>query len=315
MEYTAVIRTLGKAGEKYRCLLDSLVNQTIKPSRILVYIAEGYAIPKETIGWEEYIYVKKGMVAQRALEYNEVSTKYILFLDDDVYLPRKGVETMFDALITYNADVISPDVFHNSERPIHNRIIMTLSGRMRSRKDDRKWAYKVMRTAGYSYNVHPSKDVYLSQTNAGACFFCSKNAFLSVNFRDEVWLDRQEYALGEDQIMFYKMHLNGLKQLTIFNSGIEHLDAGLNRKPEKEKSMIKADFFFKTIFWHRFIYSPEKAPIMRIYDCICIGYAFCFSIISSIVKCRFDILKIKYSAIKDGITFIKSEEYRNLPII
>ena len=42
MEYTAVIRTLGKAGEKYRCLLDSLVNQTIKPSRILVYIAEGY---------------------------------------------------------------------------------------------------------------------------------------------------------------------------------------------------------------------------------------------------------------------------------
>lgn len=59
MEYTAVIRTLGKAGEKYRCLLDSLVNQTIKPSRILVYIAEGYAIPKETIGWEEYIYVKR----------------------------------------------------------------------------------------------------------------------------------------------------------------------------------------------------------------------------------------------------------------
>lgn len=87
MEYTAVIRTLGKAGEKYQCLLDSLVNQTIKPSRILVYIAEGYAIPKETIGWEEYIYVKKGMVAQRALDYREVETEYILFLDDDVYLP------------------------------------------------------------------------------------------------------------------------------------------------------------------------------------------------------------------------------------
>lgn len=50
MEYTVAIRTLGKAKEKYQCLLDSLVNQTIKPSRILVYIAEGYAIPKETIG-------------------------------------------------------------------------------------------------------------------------------------------------------------------------------------------------------------------------------------------------------------------------
>lgn len=38
MEYTVAIRTLGKAKEKYRCLLDSLVNQTIKPSRIFVYL-------------------------------------------------------------------------------------------------------------------------------------------------------------------------------------------------------------------------------------------------------------------------------------
>lgn len=50
MNYTAVIRTLGKAGEKYQTLLESLDRQTIQPSKILVYIAEGYAIPKETIG-------------------------------------------------------------------------------------------------------------------------------------------------------------------------------------------------------------------------------------------------------------------------
>ena len=80
MEYTAVIRTLGKAGEKYQTLLDSLNKQTVPPVQILVYIAEGYAIPKETIGKERYIYVKKGMVAQRALRYDEVDTEYILFL-------------------------------------------------------------------------------------------------------------------------------------------------------------------------------------------------------------------------------------------
>ena len=83
INYTAVIRTLGIAGDKYQTLLDSLNKQTIQPSKILVYIAEGYSIPKETIGKEQYIYVKKGMVAQRALSYTEVETEYILFLDDD----------------------------------------------------------------------------------------------------------------------------------------------------------------------------------------------------------------------------------------
>ena len=67
MEYTVVIRTLGKAGGKYQKMLDSLKSQTMPPKEIIVYIAEGYDIPKETIGVERYVYVKKGMVAQRAL--------------------------------------------------------------------------------------------------------------------------------------------------------------------------------------------------------------------------------------------------------
>lgn len=98
MKYTAVIRTLGTAGDKYQILLDSLNKQTIQPSKILVYIAEGYAIPKETIGKEQYIYVKKGMVAQRALPYYEVNTEFILFLDDDLFLPDNFVEKMFFSL-------------------------------------------------------------------------------------------------------------------------------------------------------------------------------------------------------------------------
>ena len=52
MEYTAIIRTLGTAGEKYLTLLKSLECQTIKPQKIIVYIANGYSLPKETIGKE-----------------------------------------------------------------------------------------------------------------------------------------------------------------------------------------------------------------------------------------------------------------------
>ena len=139
MEYTVVIRTLGKAGEKYQQMLDSLKVQTMPPKEIIVYIAEGYDIPKETIGTERYVYVKKGMVAQRALQYDEVKTEYMLFLDDDLYLPADTVEKMFSLLKENDGDVISPDIFPNAERPFKNELMMTLSGRMRARRGDDVW--------------------------------------------------------------------------------------------------------------------------------------------------------------------------------
>lgn len=316
MEYTAVIRTLGTAGKKYQQLLDSLSAQTIRPKKIIVYIAEGYDLPKETIGWEVYVYVKKGMVAQRALRYDEVNTEYILFLDDDVYLPPYAAEQLYKHLINNNADVISPDVFPNAERSLTGKLMMLLSGRMLARKDDGKWGYKVMRNAGYSYNNNPKSGVYLSETNAGPCFFCSKKNFLKIHFEEELWLDKLKYAQGDDQVMFYKMYLLGLKQLTWFHSGIKHLDAGTSiQSTDKEKALIYSDFRFKTIFWHRFIYLPDKSALKRFWDMICIGYAFAFTLIISLIKLEFDIFRIKRSAMMDAIHFIKSKEYRNIPLI
>lgn len=316
MEYTAVIRTLGTAGEKYETLLDSLIRQTVQPSKILVYIAEGYTIPKETIGKEQYVYVKKGMVAQRALHYNEVDTEFILFLDDDVYLPETAVEQLYKYLNDFDADVISPDVFPNAERSFVGKCMMMLAGRMLARKDDGKWGYKVMRNSGYSYNNNPKHGAYWSQTNAGPCFFCRKTDFLKIHFEDELWLDTMKYPLGEDQVMFYKMYLFGLKQLTCFGSGIKHLDAGSTMiSEEKEKMLIYSDFRFKTIFWHRFIYKPDKNFLSRVRSIISIGYALGFTLFISALKCNLGILKLKYKAIKEACQFIKSKEYKNLPLI
>ena len=316
MNYTAVIRTLGTAGEKYQTLLGSLNQQTVQPSKILVYIAEGYTIPKETIGKEQYIYVKKGMVAQRALPYKEVDTEFILFLDDDVYLPETAVEQLYQYLTDYHADVISPDVFPNAERSFLGKCLMMLSGRMLARKNDGKWGYKVMRNSGYSYNNHPKPGVYWSQTNAGPCFFCRKADFLKIHFEEERWMDNLKYAQGDDQVMFYKMYLSGLKQLTLFGSGIKHLDAGSTMmSEEKEKMLIYSDLRFKAIFWHRFIYQPDKNILSRVWSMICIGYALGFTLFISTLKCNFDILKLKYRAIKEAIGFIRSKEYKNLPLI
>ena len=222
---------------------------------------------------------------------------------------------LYSQLIEKNADVISPDVFDNASRPKFAGLMMTMSGRMRPRKDDGVWGYKVMRTAGYSYNSNPVKPTYLSQTNAGPCFFCSKSAFLRTRFEEELWLDDCQYPLGEDQVMFYKMHLSGMRVLTSYNSGIKHLDAGDNRSKEKEKMLIYSDFRFKTIFWHRFIFLPERNFLLKVWDCICIGYAFAFTFIVSLLKFRFGILKLKISAVCNGIRFIHGAEYKKLQLI
>lgn len=316
MEYTAVIRTLGTAGEKYQQLLDSLVSQTLRPAKILVYIAEGYALPKETAGCEEYICVPKGMVAQRALPYKEVETEYILFLDDDVYLPKDGVEKLYGYLVANDADVISPDVFPNAERSWPQKLMMAISGRMVARKDDGKWGYKVMRNAGYSYNGNPKSGVYWSQTNAGPCFFCSKENFLKIHFEDEKWMDSLKYAQGDDQVMYYKMYLSGLKQLTWFHSGIEHLDAGtaLQHK-DKARHVIYADTRFKIVFWHRFIYLPETSILKNIWNIGCIGYAMGFTLLISLLKLKRSMFSLKWNAICEGVGFIKSDAYHHLPKI
>lgn len=308
LEYTAVIRTLGTAGEKYQQLLDSLQAQTIAPRAIIVYIAEGYPLPKETIGTERYVYVKKGMVAQRALPYDEVETEWMLFLDDDLYLPPNFVERLYGQIIENDADVISPDIFPNHKRSFLGKVMMAVSGRMLPHRDDGKWGYQVIRTGGYSYNNHPTKSVYRSQTNAGACFLCKKQTFLDIHFEEELWMDRLAYALGDDQVMFYKMHLHGLKQLTSYDSGIVHLDAGDNLNPEKEKMLLYADLRFKILFWYRFLYSQEKKFFIKMWDALCLLYLLSFTLLISLVKCRWDVLRVKRQAIRDARNLIRQGE-------
>lgn len=316
MNYTALIRTLGRAGEKYQRLLDSLCAQSIKPERILVYIAEGYPLPKETCGIEEYIYVKKGMVAQRALQYDEVNTEYILFLDDDLYLPTTFVERMFTALSENNADVVSPNIYNHASRGLKSELMMTISGRMRARRGDKADGYKVMATSGFSYNKSPENRAYISQTNAGACFLCRKSDFLKIRFEEELWMDQIGYAIGDDQVMYYKMYLLGLKQLTLYGSSIEHLDAGNNLgNKEKELKLIEGDYFFRKVFWHRFLQTPERNVIRRTWNRISISYFYCFGLLISMLKGEKNAFAAKRRGLERANEFLKTEQYKVLPKI
>lgn len=259
MEYTVVIRTLGTAGEKYQRELDSLCAQTVPPKKILVYIAEGYPIPKETCGREHYIYVKKGMVRQRALCYDEVMTDYILFLDDDVYLPPDGVENLINAMIRHNVDVISPNTFENHKMGKATLLRNMLLGKIMPFRSE-TWSYKMLLSGGFSFNINPTKDFYLSESNAGPCFLCRKYDFLRIRLQDDLWLDEAPYSLPEDQVMFYKMYLAGLRIGTLFNSGIVHLDAGtsVSNNSERTNKILYSEVRNQTIFWYKYIRPNTK---------------------------------------------------------
>lgn len=320
MEYTVAIRTLGKSGKAYQKMLDSLMAQTVRPSAIFVYIAEGYPLPKETMGIERYVYVRKGMAAQRALHYEEVNTEYMLFLDDDVYLPPHAVETLYAELIEYGAQVISPCVFLNHKVGVKDKIRSSLFGREMCRLWGKRWGYKVLRTAGFSYNNNPVKPVYESQTNAGPCLFCKKEDFLKIHYEDELWLDETYYAFPDDQVMFYKMYKAGLKVFTSFDSGIIHMDAQttIARLSEKTEKLIYSEYRNKLIFWHRFVFLPEKNLLLKLWSVMAIMYAYGIQSIKYGLKFILGNKRMPIAFKKGvvaGISFILSSEYRRLPKI
>lgn len=313
-EYCAAIRTLGTAGEKYLTTLKSLQSQTIPPKKILVYIAKGYPLPKETIGTEQYIYVDKGMVAQRALPYDEVDTDYILCLDDDLYFPPDMVEKLYKSLSEYNADCISPNIYPNHQGSLKWKITTAFSSFTFPMHSD-KWAFRIRRSGAFSYNNNPICGVYLSQSASGACSLCKLSAFRNIHFQDEKWMDTFRYPLGEDQIFFYKLYINGYKLLVHYDTGIIHLSAKsshIKNLKERVQATAQTDY----IIWHRTCYAPHKGIIEKY--CTTIAYI-CKIATKTLFNIVYGISKRKplYPAwsiqgLMKGIRFTKSPQYRNL---
>ena len=107
--YTIAIRTLGTAGNKFLAQLDSLHRLVPAPESINVYIPYGYAKPEIPYDDVRFFRCDKGMVAQRALQFDEINTEWILFLDDDIVLPVDGVARLFKVAEDMSADCISAD--------------------------------------------------------------------------------------------------------------------------------------------------------------------------------------------------------------
>ena len=315
-DYCVAIRTLGTAGEKYQKLLDSIKEQTIQPKHIFVYIAEGYELPKETIGIEEYIRTPKGMITQRSQPFDEIDTEYILFCDDDLYLPRDCVEKMFEGLEAKNGDCIALGVYELQQLSKKEKLMIFLHSFVTSRKDD-GWDVKVKRNVSYSFNIQPQSSVLRTQSAAGACCLCKKSVYLTIHYEDERWMENMSYAAGDDQLFYYKMHMMGYRVLLLLNSGVIHLDAQAGQRPTKSNKMYlqKKNMF---IMWYRTIYNIRSKSAWE--KCRCIA-AFTWRCLFGVLTLPLEVVHYKqprffidyFRGLWAGYKYVHSEEYKQIP--
>lgn len=316
MEYCVAIRTLGTAGEKYQTLLDSLNRQTIRPKKILVYIPDGYELPKETIGWEEYIRSPKGMITQRSLPFDEIDTEYILFCDDDLWLADDFVEQLYGGLQEHLGDCISPDIYKVQDYSFVSKIKKAIAGYAFPRRDD-GWAFKIMRNSGYTYNNNPKHDVLPTQSAAGACMLIRKNAYQAIHFEEERWMEDFGFTLGEDLLFYYKLYTYGFKVLIHFTAGIKHLDGGTGSKA-LPKDWIRKNVALSLVTAYRLLYDVKCANWRSRLQWMCSNSVrhieqYLLTMVKTLKSEHRLVFMDYWSGVADAYRYVHSDVYKKVP--
>lgn len=312
--YSVAIRTLGTAGEKYYRELVSIDKQTIAPQGIFVYIPHGYLLPQETIGKETYVRCEKGMMTQRSFAFNEITSEYILFLDDDLELPSDFVQKLFDGLSEKNGDCISPDIYQIHNWSWKKKLTTFLRAGVFPHFDS-KWAVKKKRDNQFMYNNSPKEEVLLSESSSFAAFLIKKKVYDCLHYEDERWIDRFQYSIGDDDLFFYKIHINGFRLLYRYNTGIVHLDAGSGHVKDPQKAAFNT-VFLRHASWYRIIYSTQPTKIHKIYTLFLYFLSFfkqfCIALLSVLKNRNFQTIEILFSAKWQAYKYCHSEEFQSL---
>ena len=316
--FSIAIRTLGTSGEMFRKELESICAQTEPPERVVVYIAEGYKRPAFTVGQEEYVVVPKGMVAQRALRYDEIDSDCILLLDDDVLLAPDSAEKLLRALVDNHADCVGADVFQNHRMPMKTKIFAALTNLVFPHWNQR-WAFKVHRNGSFSYNARPKQAFYCSQSCGGPAMLWRKEALLKTHLEDELWLDKLGFAYGDDQLETYKLHANSGRLGILYDSGITNLDAqsssgSFRKSAEHIYVRSKASFM---IWWRSCFKTGKDTPWSRFLSATAFGvkslWLLLVMCVAALVKWDSHFLISYFRGIKDGWYKVHSAAFQNLP--
>lgn len=318
MNYSIAIRTLGTSGEKFVRELESIKRQTVQPEKVIIYIAEGYARPEYTIGKEEYVWVKKGMMRQRVLRYDEIDSPLIMLLDDDVELEPDSAEKMIEALAKNNLDCLAAVTFRNYKIPVAKKFYIALTNMVFPHWSD-IWSVIIHSNGSFSYNNHPVKDVYLSQSASGPAALWRKQVFLNLRLEDELWLDNLRFAFGEDVLMFNKLYKNGFRLGAHYSCGIRHLNAQSSSRAFKDnKQRFHTRSMASFLIWYRTCYNLDSLPWWRkvwavISYVIKFLWLFFIHLVSSVHFRSFRVVSNYVLGVIDGLKMIKTEEFKQIP--
>ena len=312
--YSIAIRTLATNPDVLKRELESIVSQTVQPERTIIYIAEKYERPFFQIGKEEYVWVRKGMVAQRALEYREIDSDVILMLDDDVELAPDSAERLLKAMEDNGADCVAADTFKNQEMTLMQRIFAFLSNGVSARRDD-GWAFKQKRDGGFSYNGHPRNSFCMTETFAGPCWMVKKNVLKSVHLEDELWLDRMGFSYGDDAVESYKLFMNGFKCGVLYDSGVKNLDAKTSSGAyhKNDKKFYTRSYGLFTTWWRMIYTSRDKQWLSALLFGLKAWWQLNLHVLLGIVKLNLIIPFNYVKGLKDGWNFVHSDEYKAIP--
>lgn len=316
--YSVAIRTLGKSGEMFEKELQSIITQTILPEKIIIYIAEGFNRPDFSLGIEKYVEVKKGMVSQRALDYTEIDSDFILLLDDDVQLAPDSAEKLLKAATNNLADCVSADTFHNQNMSFKAKLYNILVN-MTFPFHSNKWAMKIGADGAMSYNSAPENRFYETQAGEGPAILVRKSVWLKCDMKSELWMDSLGFAYADDFLEVYKLHLNGFKCGTLYDSGIVHLNGATssrNYKMDANRYRYRSRSIF--INWHRMKLSDPSMNMWTKFICIISFIIRCtilqFAYLSAAIVQRNPKIMVSHCrGLWEGFCFTRLEPYRNLP--
>lgn len=318
MKYSIAIRTLGTSGDKFLRELESIKNQTVQPDKVIVYIAQGYKRPDFSVGKEKYIWVKKGMTTQRVLSYDEIDTPLILFLDDDVELACDSAEKLIKEMENHHLDCIAADTFNNHRMTLKRKVYAAVTNLVLPHYSD-KWAIKIHCNGSFSYNNKVKKDVYLSQSAAGPASLWRKKVFINLHMEDELWIDKLDFAYGEDALIFNKLYKNGFRLGLHYKSGIKNLDAkssssSFQHNQKKFYTRAKASF----LIWYRTCFNlTGLSAAKKLWAITCFSFKTVWLLFIHIASAVFFLSpKIVYYYVKgivDGFIWIKSDDYQHIP--
>ena len=317
MSYTVAIRTLGKSPQ-LKTELEEIYAQSIKPERVIIYIAEGYEKPDFRIADEEYEWVKRGMVNQRLLSYDDIRSDYILMLDDDVALQPDSMEKLLNSIKENDADLIGADTFRNHRLPLTTKIKGAVSNFVFPHFSQ-KWAFKIHKNGSFSYINNPEKDFYPSQSCAGNAMLWKTASYKQLRMQDELWLDDLPFAYGDDMLESYKVFKNGMKPGVVFDSGITHLDnqsasGSFRKSPEFIKDRTKAMF---SVWWRTCFKPGDTVFFSQLLTATAFSlkmtWLFFVFLSLSIVQLDCSYIANFLKGLSEGWKFVHSETFRSLP--